>query len=284
MHYRPRGPRLLNLACSVSLADAVRQLLGAKRAANRRPKTLVSMGVQLRHFTSFCHGLGVTTVNGITRQVVEQYMGGSKSPVDANNRLRRVSVLCSFAVRRDWLPANPCSRVEAPTIDRKPPAIWSVKQCKLALETVHKCHRPMMVLGLFVGLRPAEVERLDWSNVRLDATPPVVVVDTAASKIRQRRIVPLQQAAVAWLRLDALQTGPICCPQSSTRMRMNARRAGLQCTPDVLRHTYASMRYASGIAAAQLSQEMGNSEAVLMRHYREIVSADEAGAFFALRP
>lgn len=138
------------------------------------------------------------------------------------------------------------------------------------------------VKGLFVGLRPTEVSRLDWSSVRLDAERPHVVVDAAASKVLARRIVPLQPVAVAWLRLDALGSGPICCPQSSTRMRGNARRAGIQWPPDVLRHTYASMRYASGIGAAQLSQEMGNSEAILFRHYREVVQPEEAATFWSI--
>ena len=284
IHYRVEECPPFGAGCDVSVSQAVVLLLEAKKLANRRPKTITSMGIQLRHFANWLGLRGHDLVRDLTPELVEGYMRGSKTPVDANNRLRRVSVLCSFAVRRQWLPSNPCSRVDAPTIERKHPMVWTVDECKLALSTVHACHRTMMVLGLLCGLRPAEVERLDWQNIHLDGDHPQVVVDAAASKVRARRLVPIQPNAVAWLRLDARGAGPICGPQSSTRMRENARQNGIVWPPDVLRHTYASMRFASGVGAAELSQEMGHSESVLFRHYRQVVDAKDADRFWEILP
>lgn len=53
---------------------------------------------------------------------------------------------------------------------------------------------------------------------------------------------------------------------------------------DVLRHTYASMRLASGTPAAFVAAEMGTSERMLGEHYREIVEESVAERFWDLRP
>jgi hypothetical protein len=53
---------------------------------------------------------------------------------------------------------------------------------------------------------------------------------------------------------------------------------------DVLRHSAATYWLASEPDANRVAMELGNSPAVLFKHYRELVSDDEAKEFWALLP
>lgn len=110
-------------------------------------------------------------------------------------------------------------------------------------------------------------------------------IEAAAAKTRRRRIVPLLPVAVAFLSSVAREAGPVCGVYKTTKaVRRILAQNGVPYPKDVLRHTYASMRIAAGAGAGTVANEMGNSEGVLMRHYREVVDAQSAAAFWSLTP
>lgn len=76
-------------------------------------------------------------------------------------------------------------------------------------------------------------------------------------------------------------------PRHSTlrrRRRELCEAAGIVWHQDVLRHTYASMRIAAGDSVNQVADDMGNSPKMLLTHYRELVTKEEAQKFWGLRP
>ena len=166
-----------------------------------------------------------------------------------------------------------------------------------------------IVLGLFGGLRPAEIQRLDWSAVDLDEG--TVIVAGKQAKTRRRRVVDLSGNAVEWLNTlkREQQTGPICGRYWDARWRMFRRSLGWavgsgergvketvrpgdrgwgrqgEWPHNALRHTYASMHYAMWQDEAKLQAQMGHeSAAMLHRHYRALKTRKEAERFWALRP
>ena len=271
----------MTAAPSPRLRDAVKQLVAAKLNSGRRQVYTANLEDFLNAFAS---RIGDVALSEITTEHVESWVGEAAAPWSKASRLNRVSTLFSFAVRRGWIQANPCDRIERIRIDRRPPAILSVVQCRAILRCAGARIRPWLVLGLFVGLRPSEAARMDWSGIRVrDA---VVVVDSAASKVRRRRIVPLHDTARAWLSLDAIDSGPVVSSHSTLRRdrRHLARAAGIMWTADILRHTFGSMRIGAGHPVAATADEMGNSPAVLLTHYRELVRKEDAQAFWGILP
>jgi hypothetical protein len=51
-----------------------------------------------------------------------------------------------------------------------------------------------------------------------------------------------------------------------------------------LRHSYATYRLAETQDAARTALEMGNSPAILLAHYRELVGPEDAAKWFAVKP
>ena len=148
-----------------------------------------------------------------------------------------------------------------------------------------------VVIGLFGGLRRAELERLRREDVDLEER--TVIVRAANAKTRQRRVVELSENAVAWLRgmPDTLKreqrASERVCPANLKRLwPVFWRRCGLAVWPNnALRHTYASMHLAMWNDEAKLQTLMGHeSAAMLHRHYKALKTRREAERFWGMRP
>ena len=118
----------------------------------RNPKSpLTPRGPQYRCAAKSPH-------NGIVGVV-----GSSPTGTQASN-VGRLSALFAFAVRRGWMPRNPCERLEHITIERTPPKILGADLAGRMLRGALTQVRAWVVLGLFCGLRPSEAARMDWGS------------------------------------------------------------------------------------------------------------------------
>jgi integrase len=271
---------------AVPLSQVVEECLTAKRTANRRDRYVGNLAIFLR---SFATGREAQSIAAIGAADVEAWINGRyRKPSSRQTALNRISTLFSFAVRRGYRPDNPCDRVERITVDAGIPKILSLAQCARLLVTIRN-EKPQtlawFVLGLFAGVRPEEADRLTWSAIDLDHG--TITVDAAAAKTRDRRIIHLEPAAVAWLRCAADAGAVLPMPRSNRRKAQRALRPvlGFQDWPkDVLRHTCASMLMASWRDAGKVAAELGHSPGILFRHYRELVRRPDAARFWSLTP
>ena len=169
----------------------------------------------------------------------------------------------------------------------------TVEQCERLLRHALREPRmmPYLVLGMFGGLRRAEIERLTWDAVNLEER--TVVVGARISKTRTRRVVDLTGNAVAWIKASfALRatepTGGSRVAPANLKVMWPVfwPRCGMTIWPNNgLRHTYASMHYAMWQDEAKLQAQMGHESATMLhRHYRALKTRKEAERFWALRP
>ena len=262
-----------------TVSAVVTQLLEAKRAANLRPVYLTSLAGYLARFAK---GREARAVASVTTQEVEDFLGQFKNHSSRATWLNRVSTLFAFAVRRDYLPKNPCDRLERVTVDRVAPFVLAPGQAQALLTLAPSVLRPYVILGLFVGVRPAELLKLTWAQVCLETKTLTV----SEAKTRRRRIVPLHAKAVALLRACPLQSGKLS-PSNSTvrRFKRAARLAlGLKSWPsDLLRHTAASYLLALHGDAGKVATMLGNSSAILLNHYHQPVKAEACAEFWRVK-
>ena len=62
------------------------------------------------------------------------------------------------------------------------------------------------------------------------------------------------------------------------------QQAAAKWKKNALRHSYASYRFAQLLDAGRVAGELGNSAAVVHKHYREIVKPADAAKWFGLVP
>jgi integrase len=158
-------------------------------------------------------------------------------------------------------------------------------------ETAADAMRAYIALAGFAGIRPEELHKLNWRDVNL--TEGFVDIRSNVSKVKEARLVRLSENCKAWLAPCAARVG-VVAPKAGFRYRFDAVRAaagfsvrgnkGEPWPADVLRHSYASCWLAIYKNRAELAELMGNSPAIIGKHYRRPIPQAEAEEWFAIWP
>jgi integrase len=141
------------------------------------------------------------------------------------------------------------------------------------------------VLCLLVGVRPEEPQGIGWDNICLDRK--ILTIDAAASKVRARRIVPLEDNAVEWLKFAKAAGSRLPIPHWGKRLVNYKWRLILgyaRWPQDCMRHTCASMLVAKYEDVGRIARWLGNSPAILTKHYVELVKKEDADRFWSIMP
>lgn len=271
------------VVASVTLDDAIKALLDSRQQANRRENYIGNLGSVLRHFAK---GRGQEKVDAVTTQEIESWL--PEQPESRLTYINRLNTLFSFCKRRRWITENPVDGIDRPIIEQRPAQILSPESAaRIALETRRNAPAmlPWLTLGLFCGLRPEEADRLEWCSVDLIAG--TIRLDAAASKVRRRRIVHLMANAVEWLKVAKELEPEIPLAFSTRRKAMRSIKQAMDWKSwpkDILRHTAASNLLAHCQDAGKVAHELGNSVGVLLTHYKELVTKEQAEAFWSITP
>lgn len=270
------------LECKITLREAVRITVERKLAANRRKAYVATLR---QYLELFIRGREELNPNVIQAADIEEWfdLRGEKPATRASN-LGRLSAMFSLLWRRGHIESNPCDKVERITIERGSPRILTLEQIRKMVNATRLRAPEILayaVLGLWCGLRPMEAQRMKWQWI--NAASNTVIVPAEITKIRRRRVVNVMPNAAEWLG----QGGELPLTTKAVReWRLLVREElGVPAYPqDVLRHTCASMWLARVRDAGKVAFELGTSQAILQRHYMELVTQEQAAAFWSLRP
>ncbi len=218
---------------------------------------------------------------------VEDFLATMK-PRTANNYLMLLRQLVKFARRRKLLPRrwDDLDAVEkriVPPVDLK---IYSPAEVRRILDACDETILPVVLLTVFAGVRLAESLRMTW--VAVDHERKQIEVTAANSKTRSRRLCRLSPNLAAWLASCAAKRELMIFAGTrkafGDRLRLAFLVAGLTPRRNGLRHSFVSYHLAAGGSAAVTALEAGHTEAMLFRHYRELVSDQAAREFWAIWP
>ena len=193
---------------------------------------------------------------------------------------------------RKWLKENPCEGITI-TAESKEVEILSNDQV-IALfeaamqekEKVRQVMVPYLVLGLFAGLRPEEAQKMRWEWIEpLDEEKRIAQVKVPAgiSKINESRYAELSEAGWNLMKPYLKQSEPIGWSRRAfRRIRDKADFAGSAWPADCIRHTYASSWLAVHKDRAHLAEIMGNSPAIIRKHYKRAIPINDAEGYFQI--
>lgn len=210
-------------------------------------------------------------------------LGGS--PVTRNSVHRCIKVLFSFAKARGYLPGAEQTAAEMLPLAKEGDVeteIFTPEQIRRILCACPEHLLGYVALGAFAGLRVAEICRLNWSSVDLERR--IVMLRADQAKTASRRIVPISENLAAWLsHID--RSGPVTNgTKTGVEVSGIAKKLGIKWPHNALRHSYISYRIAEVKDAARVALEAGNSPEIIFKHYRELVTEQEAQEWFSLLP
>jgi len=264
------------------IADVVAELLELKKSRGGAERYLDDLGFRLQKFADNfkCNIGSVTTAD------VQAWLDGLKlsSQSYANNR-RVTHLLFEFAVARGYALDNPASKVERPKIRNGEVQIFTPEETRKLLLAATEEFLPCLALGMFAGLRSAEIERLEWTDI--DLKQRHIVVGADAAKTASRRIVPIADNLAAWLSPYAEHKGSIWTYGRDWFHKCQlatAKTAGVSWKKNGSRHSFASYSFALSNDAGRVAGFCGNSAAVIHRHYRQLATPADGKEFFSVNP
>ena len=229
-----------------------------------------------------------------TRDLQTWFDSMDAAPRTVRNFRSHASTLFKFAEARGYIakgdnPVTATERIKTKNADAI--EIYSPAELARLLAAAPDSFKPVLAIQAFAGLRSAEVMRLDWQNVKLERGH--IEITASNAKTASRRIVPILPNLAAWLKNAAKKSGKIF-PSSRayfhelqrdiSKRTKTVKLDALPWKHNALRHSFISYRVADVQNVAQVALEAGNSPAMIFGHYRELVTADDAKAWFAIAP
>ena len=267
---------------SKSVADVVTELIEIKRARKVSQRYLDDLESRLGRFSRDCK----KSAADVSTADLQSWLDALKlSPQSYTNYRRTINLLFEFAVARNYADENPVAKTESLKIKTGTVEIYTPDEFQRLLAAAPEDFRPCVAIGGLSGLRSAELERLRWEDI--DLKQRHIVVGAERAKTAARRVIPMGEALVAWLKVCQPGTGPIWPGTRDgfyVQQRITARRSGIRWKANALRHSYASYRFAECADAGRVAGELGNTAAIVHRHYRELVTAEAARRWFAVAP
>lgn len=273
-------------AKSCTAVQLVKELVAAKKADGASVRHVDDLRSRLNIFAEKFDGAPVAT---ITSAEIDDWLRSLPcSPVTRNHYRRLIVLAFNFALQRGYATDNPAKKTAKAKAPKTKPGILTVEQASALLENASPKILPYIAIGLFAGLRRAEIERLDWSEVDFDDGHVEVTAEKSKSKVANR-FIPIQPNLREWL-LPLRRLRGSVTPEDRFEFRQlfeQARKdAGIEEWPDnALRHSFASYHVAHFKDAKGLALEMGHTDSgMLFNHYRALVRPKEAERYWNIRP
>ena len=239
-----------------------------------------------------------------TGQLADYLRNQDVSSRSKNNARATIGAFFKFCKERGWLPRDHEGIELVPKFKEKPTdiTIYSLWEVTQFLNHSRPEMVPFLAIGAFAGLRSAEIERLDWSEVHL--ADKFIEIKAAKAKTASRRIVPISANLAKWLKDHAKDEGRVVpfdnvnkqigwlVEDTNLALKEAAEKDGkdpekakkVKWKKNALRHSFISYRVAETQDVAKVALEAGNSPQIIFQHYRELVQPKEAKAWFGIKP
>ena len=232
----------------------------------------------------FCADFGDRLAAGIHSAEVTRWLEGRATQWEKMNHRRVLSAFFSYSKAIGAVPSNPVQDVPKPRLPVASCEIFSVTETRKLLLGALEHERslvPWLAIGLFAGLRSAELDRLDWSHV----TEGAIRIEPHTAKTASRRVVDLSPNLIAWLLPYRKALGPIRPTDCRRRRERLCRHLRVSWKSNGMRHSFASYHLALNQDSARTALALGHSNpALIFRHYRELVASKQAHEYFGVVP
>ncbi len=268
-----------------TVAEIVEKMIAEAVNNGRRHKTAVDLRYRLGVFSKT---FGTRKLSEITLEELKAWL--DNPTLSARSKIHnatKLSQLYNYAIRQGWAESNLVKRITRPSVEDVAPGILTPQQAARLLEYADK-HQllPYVAIGLFAGLRSAELHRLGWSAVKLSER--CIIIGAEVAKKRSRRVVEINDTLAAWLAVCAKPSGEVVPLYNLTRsMHKLAKAAGL--SPEVAAQRFAAQLSASYHLAqhgdaTKTAFQMGNDPVVVHQSYKALVSNGDIQRYWSLRP
>ncbi len=291
----PHGVSLLNAAryyikhviayrTSPTIKEIVEIMVNDAKKNKRRDRTVQDVNNRL---SQFAEDFPNRRLSELSVDDLKDWLGDSEwAPRTKINYLTKISQLYNYALKRQWVDANITVQIDRPAVEDAEPEVFTIDQATQLLKHANK-HGLLayIAIGLFAGLRSAELLRLETAAV--DIANRSIVVGASVAKKRSRRVVEINDTLVAWLKqCDLSQRYLVNAETFRNDLEALKEDASIEHWPhNGLRHSFASYHIAMYGDSIKTAYILGHKDSVVIHnHYKALVLKSEAEKFWAIRP
>jgi integrase len=237
---------------------------------------------RLERFSETFADRNVAEVRGIE---IDDWLRALKSAPQTRNNFRTVlQTLFAYGENRGFTDQNPVVKTAKAKVVRGAPSVLTPEQMRRLLDSAPRSFIPYLAIGGFAGLRSAEIERLDWSEINM--AQRLIEVTAENAKSAQRRLVTISDNLAAWLAPLMQKSGKVITVSARISRAKTVKAVGMTKWPEnALRHSFASYHLAHHKNAATLAAELGHtSPAMLFKHYHAVVLPETARQWWLITP
>ena len=282
-----KGVRFKDLASSlvqyqklvqIRLSEAVKIYICELSKRSLRPSSNKQSRINLNQLSEEFDGRDCHSITSSDLEHWFRERNWKRSTVDGV--IAKIGPFFNWCIREKYSRENPVKGVIRPKEDESEPCILTPDEVFRIL-TVAQMHSPKLipylVLGSFGGVRPEEINRLQWQDISIHG----ITISGHKAKTRKRRLVSISANMAEWLK----QGGEL--PPKNKRKQLDKVRKMADVTwgHDIMRHTFASYHLAYHGSPDRTAHELGHRDTnMLFRHYRQLVTREEAEKFWAIYP
>jgi hypothetical protein len=245
-----------------------------------------------RWIRKFSAGRELMPVSGFTTDKVLEYLNQYDNRTTWNRNRDYARAFFAWAFRKKYIAENPCESDLLPKKkqDRNHQARIFTPDEMIQWFTYGLEHPELLgyiTLATWCGIRPEECDQVSWNDVHLESAE----VDVRHPKIPPPRTVHLHPTALEWLKLAKELGSPIGADFATSkhtkvrRMKPLVRHMGWSKLPnDIQRKSFGSYHVELFRSHEKTATEMGNSAAIIKKHYKAPISKADVKKFWAITP
>lgn len=224
-------------------------------------------------------------VSEISSDDIHNWLEDQKLICGAQNRKnhrRALSKIFAYAKMKKYCAENTVKNVTRIRVNRERPKVFTVEQIATLLNGAPESLRPYIAIGVFAGLRPSEVQRLLWSDIRNDGQIYVNKHGKTGS-----RYASIESNLAAWLKPYEKKTGNVAVPEADRKASKLAKDLNViagKWPQDILRHSFGTAHLCHFKNEALTAHLMGNSVSVIKRDYLDAIPKADAARWWGLVP
>lgn len=279
----------------ISVSNAFSKFIAFKRFEDPRPLTISNLEQRLNRLIEAQGGQLTSAVQPEALKVLIFREGSGNT--NRNNDYRAFTNFFNWCVQENYCRLSPMLRVPKVVVDESEPVILPLatarKLVSLTLTFEGGILIPYVVLGLFCGLRPTEIQRIKWEADNL--VQKTIIVGKDIAKLRGRRVVEIKDNVLEFLGPHCLNNTPIFPKNWRKSFDQLKLLAGFGTATDenphlapwpvdVLRHTAISNHFAAFEHEGKTAMWAGNSPEIIHKHYKGLVSKKDALEFWNIMP
>lgn len=269
-----------------SVSEAYKEFLETMQKARRSVHYTRTIQSRVRRFAESFN----CEVKQLAPQDVADWLNGLvMEPRSINNMADILKTFFKHCQRRKWLSKDLdlLEEFTRPTSPEKTIEIYTPKELRKMLSSADGHLATAIAIQAFAGTRSVELCKLTWEDTK--SRLGNIYVAAHKAKTASNRLVPIQPNLASFLANAPRVKDNDCIWPFTLRALFDAqeklsKKIKLPWKKNALRHSFVSYRLAQIKNMDAVANEAGNSAGMIFKHYRSLVTQEEAKEWFGILP